>query len=222
MADLLVLTATHPNAFRHHEAIEAGVPALRRLAASHELTMEHTEDTSVLNPAGLAGVRAVVFHQCNGEILRESQRAALQAAVEAGCGFAGVHNSTGAERTWPAYLELIGARFAGHPAINDVRRDLVPVEPDHPSVAPLPKPWSWSDEWYEFEAPPVGVEPLLELADEPGRALCWRGRVGAGSTWYTALGHRGSAWSDPAYLAHVWGGISSVLAPPAASPRSAR
>ncbi|CAI9407674.1 ThuA domain-containing protein [Aestuariimicrobium sp. T2.26MG-19.2B] len=209
MADLLLVTATH-EAFRHSAAIEAGVALFARLAAEAGLDLLHTEDTSVLNPDDLARARAVVFHQCNGEILTDDQRACLQSAVRAGCGFAAVHNSTGAERGWPGYLELVGARFRGHPPLNDQRRGLRAVAPD-PSTQHLPDPWSWSDEWYEFESEPVGVEPLVVLADEPDRPLSWRGRLGLGRTWYTALGHRAEAYSDRVFVDHVWGGITGVM-----------
>jgi uncharacterized protein len=209
VADLLVVTSTH-EAFRHSSAIDAGVALFARLAVESGLDLLHTEDTSVLNPADLARARAVVFHQCNGEILTPDQRSCLRSAVLAGCGFAAVHNSTGAERSWPGYLDLVGARFRSHPPLDERRRSLRVVAKD-PSTAPLPDPWSWSDEWYEFESEPVGVEPLVVLADEPGRALSWRGRLGQGRTWYTALGHRPEAYSDPVFVDHVWGGISGVL-----------
>lgn len=212
MSELLVLTATH-DAFRHQEAIDAGVSALCRFAEEAGLGLLHTDDPAVLNPRDLADTRAVVFHQCNGEILDEAQRAALVAAVVSGCGFAGIHNSTGAERSWPGYLDLIGARFTRHPPLDDERRLLRSRDGAQ---------WWWSDEWYEFEADPVGVEAEWVLADEPGRALVWRGSLGAGRTWYTALGHRASAYSDPAFMSHLTAGISWVLAPPAVSPRSAR
>lgn len=211
MSDLLVLTTTH-EAFRHEESIAAGVPVLRDLARAAGLGFEHTEDAGVLSAGRLAGVRAVVFLHCNGEILTVEQRAALRSAVEAGCGFAGVHNASGAERDWPGYLDLIGARFASHPQLTDQPRALRVVDASHASTRVLPAEWSWSDEWYEFEQEPVGVEPLLVLADEPTRALAWHGRLGQGRTWYTALGHRGEAWSDALFTAHVWGGIESVLA----------
>ena len=211
MTDLLVLTTTR-HAFRHEASIAAGVPVLRDLALAAGLDLEHTEDTSVLSADRLVGVRAVVFLHCNGEILSVDQRAALRAAVEGGCGFAGVHNASGAERDWPEYLDLIGARFQSHPELTDQPRSLRVVDATHASTRVLPPEWSWSDEWYEFEDEPVGTQPLLVLADEPGRALAWHGRLGQGCTWYTALGHRGEAWSDPLFTAHVWGGIESVLA----------
>lgn len=209
MNDLLLFTRTVDD-YRHVEAIEAGVPAIVRLAREAGLSILHTEDRSDLSDEALARARAVIFHQVNGEVLDEAAASSVLNAVEQGCGFAGIHAASCALRGWPDYLKLVGARFESHPPMNEVPRDLV-VEADDPSVRALPRPWAWSDEWYEFEAEPVGVEPVLTLADERHRALSWRGQHGRGRTWYTALGHRGEAYSDPVFLGHVWGGIASVL-----------
>ena len=44
----------------------------------------------------------------------------------------------------------------------------------------------------------------------PGHPIAWHHAVGAGRSFYTALGHPIEAYADPAFRAHLAGGIRSV------------
>ncbi len=68
-----------------------------------------------------------------------------------------------------------------------------------------------TDEWYDFR-----VRVLLS-ADETsydgggmgdGHPLAWCREQGAGRVFCTALGHAREAYRDPAFLAHVRGGLA--------------
>lgn len=130
-------------------------------------------------------------------------------------GFLGVHSAACTEYDWPYYGELLGARFAGHPAFQP---GTVLVENrNHPATAHLPERWEWSDEWYDFRTGPrrPGVR-VLATVDETGyegggmgadHPLVWCGDSGAGRSFYTALGHADEAYSDPAFRRHLLGGL---------------
>ncbi len=62
----------------------------------------------------------MVFLSTSGDVLDPSGRAALEAYVRGGGGFVGVHSAADTEYGWPFYGELVGARFAGHPAVQPV------------------------------------------------------------------------------------------------------
>ena len=74
------------------------------------------------------------------------------------------------------------------------------------------------DEWYNFTAEPQNVHVLLKLdentyEEQDGSAaaddhpIAWCSNYDGGRHFYTALGHKGSYWSEPAYLAHIRGAI---------------
>lgn len=189
-----------------HESIPAALAAIGHIARRAGLRPVITEDPAELATA-LDSAAAIVFCQVSGDVLDATQRRALLSAVtERGVGFAGIHSATDAEPSWPDYLRLVGARFDGHP--DGIRHDTVTVDdPDHPSTRHLPQPWPRVEEWYTFDRPPE-ADLLLSRAGAP---LAWHARLGAGRTWVTALGHAVDAYADPAFLAHLEGGIRSVL-----------
>lgn len=217
MSKLLIFSATA--GFRH-ESIPATVEAVTQDAAAAGLDVVHTEDAADLHD--LNGYAAVVFAHASGDVLDDEARASLVAFVEAGGGFAGIHGASTAERGWPEYEKLVGARFLMHPPGTTSAR--VRVEnPGHPSTAHLDAEWPWIDEWYCFESNPRENVTVLLTVDETDylpdgepsmgddHPLAWHGTYGEGKTFYTALGHPIWAYDDPTFRAHVWGGITSVL-----------
>ncbi|GAB3225449.1 ThuA domain-containing protein [Glycomyces halotolerans] len=216
-----VLLFTKTTGFRH-DSIPAGVEAFKGIAADLGLHCEHTEDDAVHTPERLAEFQAVVWLSTSGDVLDELGRAALADYVTGGGGWCGVHAATTAERSWPYYRELAGARFIGHPpGCTEGRIDV--VDDTHPSTGHLPKTWTWTDEWYSFDERPTDVEVLLEvdessydtadLAMGHPHPLAWHRRLENGRCFYTALGHDSSAYADPVFLQHIAGGLMSVLPP---------
>ncbi|MEU5822058.1 ThuA domain-containing protein [Streptomyces sp. NPDC047803] len=212
LSDVLVYTRT---AAYRHDSIPAGRAALRELAEEHGFAVEATEDPSVFTDASLAGRDAVVFLSTSGDVLTPEGRDALQRWVADGGGFMGVHSAACTEYGWPFYGELVGARFAGHPAFQP---GAVRIEdPDHPATRHLPRQWNREDEWYDFRSNPrrPGVRILASI-DETGyegggmgadHPLVWCRESGAGRSFYTSLGHAESAYEDPAFRAHLLGGL---------------
>jgi type 1 glutamine amidotransferase len=198
-----------------HDSIPDGVAAVRALGQRHGFAVDATEDAGRFTPDGLASYRAVLFLSTTGDVLQGAQRGALQAFVRAGGGFVGVHSASDTLYDWPWYGGLVGAYFARHPAIQPAT---VRVEDAaHPSTRALPDPWRWTDEWYDFRADPrQGVHVLLTVdessyhgggmgADHP---IAWYHDYDGGRAWYTALGHVREAYADPAFRAHLLGGLA--------------
>jgi uncharacterized protein len=194
------LVFTRTTGYRH-----ASIPAA--VAALAGPGVRHTEDPAALHD--LTGVGVVVFLSTTGDVLDPAGRAALRAHVLGGGGFAGVHSAAGTELTDPWYGELLGARFRGHPR---------GVQPATMTVHPGGARWDFTDEWYAFDDLRTDLEILLTVDEHtytPGgfampapHPVAWRRPVGAGRSWFTGLGHSDAAWSDPAFLAHVRGGIT--------------
>ncbi|MFE9622249.1 ThuA domain-containing protein [Streptomyces sp. NPDC006527] len=206
-ARLLVYTRT--TAYRH-DSIPDAVTAVRELGA---YTVDHTEDPAALE-APLEGYAAVVFLSTSGEVLSPDGRERLARYVEAGGGFAGIHAAACTEYDWPYYGELLGARFARHPALQPGKA--VVEDHAHPATRHLPPVWDFTDEWYDFRTNPRDRARVLLTADESSydgggmgadHPLAWCREQGAGRVFYTALGHTAEAYRDADFLAHLRGGI---------------
>ena len=212
-----VVVFTRTTGYRH-ESIPDGVRALTELAAALGLAVEHTEDPSVFTEERLSGVRLVVWLSTSGDVLDAAQREALGAWLHRGGAFAGVHAASTAEAGWPEYERIIGARFDSHPELQTAT--VVVEDADHPSTSCLPEGWSPVDEWYDFTSNPRGRVRVLAGVDErtysggkmgADHPLVWCGTYGRGRTWSTALGHEPRAYADPVFLAHLRGGLVSLL-----------
>ncbi|MGW7259064.1 ThuA domain-containing protein [Streptomyces sp. NPDC054834] len=206
-ARLLVYTRT---ADYRHDSIPDAVAAVRSFDG---FAVDATEDPAALEQP-LQRYAAVVFLSTSGEVLTPAGRDRLAGYVEAGGGFAGVHAAACTEYGWPYYGDLLGARFARHPAYQPGRA--VVEDPAHPATRHLPAVWDFTDEWYDFQAGPRGAVRVLLRADESSyegggmgedHPLAWCREQGAGRVFYTALGHASDAYADPAFRAHLEGGL---------------
>ncbi|MFF5084602.1 ThuA domain-containing protein [Actinoplanes sp. NPDC000266] len=200
MTRMLVFTRT---AGYRHESLPAAVAAV---SAFPGVRVVHSEDPVALHV--LSGFDVVMFLSTTEDVLDPRGRSALRSFVLDGGGFVGVHSAAGTELSDPWYGELLGARFLGHP---DGVQQATLFDPEG-------VPWKFTDEWYGFGEVREDLEILLTVDEEtyePGvyamtgpHPQAWRRRVGEGRSWYTALGHTSEAWSDPAFLGHVRGGVA--------------
>jgi hypothetical protein len=108
---------------------------------------------------------------------------------------------------------LVGAYFASHPAIQTASSRV--ENRSHPSTAHLGSNWTRTDEWYNFSSNPrSAVNVLLSLyegtytggtmGDHP---IAWYHEFDGGRSWYTGGGHDASAFAEPAFRAHLLGGV---------------
>jgi type 1 glutamine amidotransferase len=213
--------------YRHQEAIPAAERAVREIAARRGWQVFATENAAVFDPALLAQVDAVFGNNITGDCWTDAQKAAFRSWVEGGGGFVGVHGAAGTEyEYWPWYQDvLIGARFSGHPMDPQFQTATLHVEDRaHPASAQLPDPWVREDEWYSFASNPraIGVRVLATLdestyhpeaggkdlrmgADHP---IIWSHCVGRGRAFFSALGHKGEYYAEPAHARLLEGALA--------------
>ena len=229
LADPAVLVFSKTNGFRHDEAIARGVPALAEIAARREWGFFHTENGAVFDTPVLDSVRVLVWFCASGAPLSGDQREAVQAWIEGGGGFVGIHAALdGSHASWEWYQRnVIGADFTGHPIEHP--EVVIRVErPEHPAMKGLPSPWARRDEWYSWARSvrgDEGVEVLASLDEsmyEPRMKLLWIDQdltmgdhpiiwtrtVGQGRAFLSALGHTGASYSEPEHLAVLESGIA--------------
>ena len=203
-----ILYITHSAGFRHG-SLETSAQVLQDLAeADGRIAVTWTEDVSLLTAASLASYDAVFFFTSGELPITAQQKADLLDFVRAGKGFGGAHSATDTFYTWPEYLDLIGARFNGHPWVHEIN---VQVEdPEHPAVAHLTPEFRIRAETYQFRDFSRERSRVLLTLDtdsvdlahpraNPGThdfPLAWSHPFGDGRVFYTALGHFRETWRD--------------------------
>jgi type 1 glutamine amidotransferase len=211
---LAVLVYSRTVGYRH-DSIAAGIDAVRTLGRQHGFTVEATEDPAAFTEANLARYGVVAFLNTNGPVLSDPGRAALESYVHAGGGFVGVHSAAATEFDWPFYGALVGAHFDAHPHVQPATVRV--ADTDHPATAHLPAQWYRIDEWYDYRSNPRSTCRVLLTVDEASYAgggmgadhpIAWCREYAGGRSFYTGLGHTIEAYSEPAFLAHLLGGIS--------------
>ncbi|MEE4543369.1 ThuA domain-containing protein [Streptomyces sp. V4-01] len=222
---ILIFHMTAPNL--RHASIEYGIEAVEQMAQEHGFGVDETQDPAVFTDANLVRYDAVVWLNTIGVVLDGAQRAAFRRYVTGGGGWVGVHGPAGQEINWRWYYdELVGTyiktlpRGPGFPETQDA---IVRVEDGaHASTEHLAQEWKFTEEWWNFyQAPRQRVHVLATLDEStynPGPApmgadhpIAWCHRVGAGRAWYTNLGHSVESYADPAFRAHLLGGIRYAM-----------
>jgi type 1 glutamine amidotransferase len=196
-----------------HESVSDALVALHALGRDSGL-WETTVRTDVQlvtkrklpdNGKNLDHFDALFFVTCGELPLDDEQKQALLSFVrDDGKGFVGAHSANVAE--WPAYIEMIGGSFDGHPW--DQLEAVVKVEErDFPAMRHFPEPLRLFDEFYQvrgFSRTRSRVLMSLDLSSvdrtRPGVRyedvpLAWTRSYGKGRVFYSSLGHAPAAWA---------------------------
>lgn len=211
-----VLVFSKTAGFRH-ASIGDGVEAIRKLGDQHGFSVQATEDAAAFTDDNLRAYDAVVFLNTTGDVLDDAQQASFERYIRAGGAWVGVHAATDTEYDWPWYGRLAGARFDGHPAVQQA--SLTVVDGDHPATASLPATWARTDEWYDFRSinPEIHVLITIDESSYEGAAtgephpMSWYHELDGGRAFYTAAGHTPASYTEPLYLEHLAGGIRWAL-----------
>ncbi|MBD3915928.1 ThuA domain-containing protein [Nocardioides hwasunensis] len=226
-----------------HASHVQGRQAIRELATElateygQVINIQETDDPSAFTAANLATKDAVAFMQTGGVLFNEAQRTALEAYIRGGGGYFGQHYagwSVGQSEhdVNPFYLRLVGAMSEGHPENPAVRPGrVVNAATSHPLTTGLPAEITRSDEWYDWVVNPApNVKTLLSIDESSVQSLghngtthpvTWCQTIDSGRSWYSGLGHEGSAYSEPFIrtmmkngLAYSAGFLEADCAPP--------
>lgn len=144
--------------------------------------------------------------------------------VRSGKGLVGVHAATDCLYTWPAYGELIGGYFDGHPWSEEVGVKL--DDPGHPLLAAFKGlDFMVTDEIYAFRNDSRDSLRVLMSLDvtktnmnkqnikrkDKDFAVAWLHEYGKGRVFYFSLGHRHEIFWNPAVLQCYLDGIQYAL-----------
>ncbi len=197
---ILYVTTTY--GFRHSDSIDTSITVFQQLAQqSGAFEVDHTEDIALINAANLRNYDAIYFFTSGEMPLSDQQKTDLIDFVSQGKGFGGSHSATDCNYTWPAYGDLIGGYFDGHPWVQEASVDV--EDPQSPLVAHAAPSFRFTEEIYQFRAfSRDRVRVLLTLDTHtvdlaaPGVnrtdgdfPLAWIRNYGKGRVFYSAFGH---------------------------------
>lgn len=217
-----VLIFTKTTQFRHTDAIDKGTPLITAALEAEGMEVTHTEDSTIFNDTDLAGFDALIMFQASGDPWNADQKAALERYQEAGGGIVAIHNATDMRGNYAWWDQLVGSLMPGHAATgtDPGQPGTVRIEDHaHPSTAHFDDArWERSDEWYNFSNNVRGTAHVLASMDEStydagGNAMgydhpiSWCKPYDGGRAWATAMGHFGSHYLEPDFMAHIVGGV---------------
>jgi type 1 glutamine amidotransferase len=184
-----------------HASIPLAQAVVQNLGADAGWVVTVTEDQTVFTAARLASTDVVVFANTTGDVFEAAQEVPFEAWVRGGGGFVGIHSATDTEYGWVFYGELLGARFAGHPAIQQATLRWEDGGE-----------WVRTDEWYNFSANPRASSRVVLTIDEStysggtmgaDHPIAWAREVDAGRAFYTAGGHTDESFGEPLFVGHL-------------------
>jgi type 1 glutamine amidotransferase len=230
----------------YHDVIPAGQAAFVAMGektGAFEAVV--SDDIAQFEPENLKHYDAVLFNNSTGELFmppndvlekmsdEEKQKAEAYDAllkkslldfVKSGKGIVGIHAATDAFYQWPAYGEMMGGYFDGHPWNERVGIKL--DEPKHPLNAAFKgENFLIVDEIYQFRDYSRKTHRVLLSLDPENTDMTKDGikredkdfaismvrEYEGGRVFYCALGHRHSIFSNRPVLEHMLAGIQFAL-----------
>ncbi|MBW8821133.1 MAG: ThuA domain-containing protein, partial [Streptomyces sp.] len=184
--------------------VNAGIAAVEKIGLSGPVNQrfetEATDDARVFtDEKALGSYNAIVFLTGGGDVLDPDQEAGLEAYMEAGGGFVGIHDAARAEPYSDWFTGLVGARPAAS-SPTAVQRATVEVgDRQHPATRDLPVQWKRPDQWFNWTKNPTGdvhtVARVRESTYQPGASangwdhpVSWCRDYDGGRSFYTGMG----------------------------------
>ena len=201
----------------HHESIDAGIKAIKKLGLVNHFSVDQTIDSCALNENNLKQYAAIIFLSPSGNIIDSAGKQAMQKFIRSGKGFVGIHAASTIEKNWSWYGKLVGGVFTGHPEPQTAT--LRVEDSSHPATKFFPPSFSRRDEWYNFRDLQRGLHVLLRVDEKSYKGgengayhpIAWYHEFEGGRSFYTALGHFPEHYEDPLFLKHLLAGIQYAL-----------
>jgi type 1 glutamine amidotransferase len=205
--------------------LHAGVIALKELAARNFFDAVLFEDPDSFTDKNLEQYQVVIFLNTTGDIFNPEQQKVLERFIQSGKGFVGIHSASDTEYDWQWYTKLVGRMFHIHPVVQTAKLQV--LDADFPGLQGFSQGKLWTEEWYEFGEekvkdlhyvlavnettynPKVNWPQRNKKGEGMGKVhpVAWYHNYDGGRSFYTALGHLPSNFSNEAFLNHLYAGI---------------
>lgn len=207
----------------HHESLHSGVLAIQELAKRNFFDVVLFEDPKGFTDKFLDQFQVVIFLNTTGDIFDSAQQKVMEHFIQSGKGYVGIHSASDTEYDWDWYNKLVGRMFHIHPVIQTARISI--LDNSFPGLQGFAGNKLWTEEWYEFGPEKIAglnyilavdestYNPKVQWADKKGEGMgkvhpvAWYHTYDGGRSFYTALGHMPTDFSDPAFLNHLYAGI---------------
>jgi type 1 glutamine amidotransferase len=207
----------------HHESLHAGVLAIQDLAKRNFFDAVLLEDPHGFTDQFLSQFQVVLFLNTTGDIFDSAQQKVMERFIESGKGFVGIHSASDTEYDWEWYTKLVGRMFHIHPAIQTARLNI--LDNSFPGLQGFTGNKLWTDEWYEFGPEKISglnyimsvdetsYNPKVNWGDKKGEGMgklhpvAWYHDYDGGRSFYMALGHLPTCFSDAGFLNFLYAGI---------------
>nr|WP_030560779.1 ThuA domain-containing protein [Streptomyces aureocirculatus] len=203
--------------------VDAAIAAVEKIGrsgpAEQHFTVTATDDPAVFtNARKLGKFNAVTFVTGGGDVLDAEQELGLEAYMEAGGGFLGLHDAARAEPYSSWFTGLIGAR-PKDTGPTAVQRATVEVgDRENPATKELPLEWKRPDKWLNWEKNPSGdvhtVARVREATYKPGadangwdHPVSWCRDYDGGRSFYTGMGGTADAYDEADFRGHLRGAL---------------
>ena len=169
-------------------------------------TPKKTDGSAASGGPNLNNVDAIFFMGHREVPIDAAQKEELLSFVREGKGFVAAHIALTAFDSWPEFLDLIGARFDGHP-INGPGT-VINERPDFPASRHFPQSFAFTDEFYQpkdHSREKIDVMLRLDLSKVPPSAnlrlsgdypLAWAKMYGKGRVFYGSFAHSSDTWDN--------------------------
>ena len=169
-------------------------------------TPKKTDGSAASGGPNLNNVDAIFFMGHREVPIDAAQREDLLSFVREGKGFVAAHIALTAFESWPEFLDLLGARFDGHPITG--AGTVINEGPDFPATRHFASSFPFNDEFYQpkdHSREKIDVLLRLDLSNVPASAnlrlngdypLAWAKTYGKGRVFFSSLGHDASAWDN--------------------------
>ena len=183
------------------------------------VTVTATDDPAVFtNAKKLGKFNAVTFVTGGGDVLDAEQEAGLEAYMEAGGGFLGLHDAARAEPYSSWFTGLVGARPKDASPTAAQRATVEVGDRENPATKDLPLEWKRPDKWLNWETNPSGtvhtVARVRESTYKPGEGangadhpVSWCRDYDGGRSFYTGMGGTADAYDEADFRGHLRGAL---------------
>jgi len=166
-------------------------------------TPERTDGSPASGGPSLANIDAIFFMGHREVPIDQDQREELLEFVRNGGGFVAAHVGLTAFESWPEFLDLIGARYGGHPIHGP--GTLVNERPGFPATSHFPATFPFDDEFYlpaDYSRDAIDVLLRLDLTGVSSQGLpangdyplVWTKTYGEGRVFFGSFAHASSTW----------------------------
>ena len=206
------------NGQAQHESVSHALSTIERLGYESGLwdtfirtdsnivskTPKKTDGSAASGGPNLGNVDAIFFMGHRDVPIDPAQREELLSFVREGKGFVASHVALTAFESWPEFLDLIGARFDGHPISGP--GTIINESPDFPATKHFAPSFAFNDEFYQpkdHSREKIDVLLRLDLANVPANAglhlngdypLAWSKMYGKGRVFYGSFAHSSETW----------------------------